>query len=268
MPSPATATFVGMREALAVSAGSFTESFDDLVTGWHVHDMHQLQYAFEGVVEVETTSTRYLLPPQQAAWVPAGLVHQTTLRRVHSGSVFFEPSMVSGADDRVRVLAAAPVIREMIVYASRWPIDRSASDATADAFFRALALVAREWLEHEPPLCLPTSTDPLLRDVMAYTRDHLATVTLREVCHAVGVSERSLRRKFVAGTGTSWRRYALESRILAAMALLTEPDRTVADVAATVGFESISAFNRAFARYTHETPSAYRRRVAPRTRAG
>jgi AraC-like DNA-binding protein len=257
--------FVGMREALAVQAGSFSEVFDDVVTGWHVHDMHQLQYAFEGVVEVETASTRYLLPPQQAAWIPAGLKHQTTLRRVSACSVFFDPSMVACIDDRVRVLAAAPVIREMIVYARRWPIDRAASDPTADAYFRALALVAREWLESEPPLCLPTSSDPLLCDVMAYTRDHLATVTLRDVCRAVGVSERSLRRKFVAGTGMSWRRYVLESRILCSMALLTEPRRTIVDVAATVGFDSVSAFNRAFARFAHENPSGYRRRVAPRT---
>jgi transcriptional regulator GlxA family with amidase domain len=103
---------------------------------------------------------------------------------------------------------------------------------------------------------------------MTYTRDHLATVTLRDVCQTIGVSERSLRRKFVAGTGMSWRRYVLESRILAAMALLTEPDRTVADAAVTVGFESVSAFNRAFTRFTDETPSTYRRRVAPLARSG
>jgi AraC-like DNA-binding protein len=52
------------------------------------------------------------------------------------------------------------------------------------------------------------------------------------------------------------------------MALLTEPDRTVADAAVTVGFESVSAFNRAFTRFTDETPSTYRRRVAPLARSG
>jgi AraC-like DNA-binding protein len=58
-----------------------------------------------------------------------------------------------------------------------------------------------------------------------------------------------------------WRRYLLESRLLRAMALLVEPNHTVMDVATAVGFDSVSAFTRAFGRYTGETPTAYRRRV-------
>jgi hypothetical protein len=69
-------------------------------------------------------------------WIPAGLAHSTTLKRVRTVSVFFDPAMVRGADDRARILAAAPVIREMIVYGVRWPIHRPASDPVADAFSR------------------------------------------------------------------------------------------------------------------------------------
>ena len=74
------------------------------------------------------------------------------LKRVRSVAVFFDPAMVPGADDRVRVLAATPLLREMIVFATRWPIDRPASDPVADAYFDALALLVLEWLEHEAPL--------------------------------------------------------------------------------------------------------------------
>jgi len=252
---------VDMRGGTPVRAGSFGYEGEDIVTGWHAHDLHQIEYAFEGVAEVETGTAHFLLPPQQAAWIPAGVAHRTTLKRVRSVSVFFEPAMVPLAGDRVRILAAAPVIREMLVYATRWPIDRHASDPTADAFFDALALLAGEWLEHEAPLCLPTSSDPVVSAVMDYTRDHLADVTVAAVCAAVGVSERTLRRQFGAATGITWRRYVLESRLLRSMTLLTEPGRTVLGVAVDVGFDSVSAFTRAFARFVGETPSAYRRRV-------
>jgi AraC-like DNA-binding protein len=60
----------------------------------------------------------------------------------------------------------------------------------------------------------------------------------------------------------TWRRYLLESRLLHAMAALAEPGPTVLDVAISVGFESVSAFTRAFRSYTGETPTTYRRRVA------
>lgn len=261
LPVAANAEMVDMREGAPVRAGTYPYEGDDLVTGWHTHDLHQIEYAFQGVVEVETEAAHYLLPPQQAVWIPAGLAHSTTLKRVRTVSVFFDPEMVRGADDRARILAAAPVIREMILYGVRWPINRPASDPVADAFFEALARLARDWLDHETPLCLPTSTDPVVAAVMVYTNAHLDDVTARDVCRAVGLSERTLRRQFSAATGMTWRQYLLESRLLRSMALLAGPGPTVLDVATSVGFDSVSAFTRAFGRYTGETPTAYRRRV-------
>jgi AraC-like DNA-binding protein len=96
---------------------------------------------------------------------------------------------------------------------------------------------------------------------MAYTNSHLDDVTARAACRAVGLSERTLRRQFSAATGMTWRQYLLESRLLRSMALLAGPGPTVLDVATSVGFDSVSAFTRAFGRYTGETPTAYRRRV-------
>ncbi len=256
------ASLVEMRAGAPVRAGSWPEDADDLVARWHTHELHQLLYAFEGIVEVETAGSHHLLPPQQAAWIPAGLEHQTTLRRVRSGAVFFEPEMVPNRGDRVRVLAAVPPIREMIVYAMRWRIDRPASDPTADAFFEALALLAADWLDSaEAPLRLPTSTVPTIHAVMAHTQAHLGDVSAQDVCAAAGLSERTLRRQFPAATGLSWQQYRLTSRILRAMAILAESDRTVLDVATEVGFGSLSGFNRAFLRLCGETPSAYRRRI-------
>jgi AraC-like DNA-binding protein len=260
------APVVDMRHGAPVCAGTFpfdAGAADELVTGWHVHDLHQLEYAVRGVVEVETPTARYLLPPRQAVWVPAGLAHNTTLRHVESVSVFFEPALVPGAGDRARVLAAAPVVREMVLYATRWPIERRRSDAAADAFFTALGQVVLDWLDHEAPLCLPTSRDPVISAVMEYTIDHLDEVTPSGVCAAIGLSERTLRRNFVSATGMTWREYLLQARLLRAMARLAEPGPTVLDIATSVGFDSVSAFARAFRRYTGEAPTAYRRRVLP-----
>jgi len=245
-----------------VRAGTYSvELGDDVVTGWHSHDFHQVEYAFEGIAEVQTETARFLLPPQQAVWIPAGVEHCSTLTRVKTVSVFFDPAMDLPAGDRVRILAAAPVIREMILYARRWPISRPRSDPMADAFFAALAYLVAEWLDHETPLCLPTATDPLVAAAMDYAGDHLARATMTELCREVGASERSLRRAFVADTGMSWRQYLQESRLLKAMALLAESDLSLLDISLAVGFESASAFTRSFRRYAGESPSEYRRRV-------
>jgi AraC-like DNA-binding protein/quercetin dioxygenase-like cupin family protein len=260
LSAAATTGLVDMRNGTAVLAGTYVYEGPGLVTGWHSHDLHQLEYALQGAIEVETDAAHLLLPPQQAAWIPAGLPHRSTLSRVKTVSVFFAPKLVPDEGGRARILAAAPVIREMILYGARWPITRPQSDPGADSFFTTLASLVLEWLDHELPLCLPTTKDPLVRAVMEHTNANLATVTAAEVCRTVGVSERSLRRAFPVATGMTWRQYLFESRLLCSMALLAEPGPSILEVATAVGFEG-SSFARAFARHTGETPSAYRRRI-------
>src|SRR5436190_8853245 len=108
---------VDMRRGRRLLAGSFFYEGDRVVTGWHSHDLHQLEYALSGMVDVETASARYLLPPQQAAWIPAGLQHETTINTaVRSVSVFFDRKLIRAAGDRARILAISPLVREMMVY--------------------------------------------------------------------------------------------------------------------------------------------------------
>jgi AraC-like DNA-binding protein len=249
--------------ATPVRAGTYViDGGDVTVTGWHCHDFHQLEHAFEGVAELETETDRYLLPPQQVVWIPAGVKHCSTRRGVRGVSVFFDPRMGLPTGDRVRILAAAPVIKEMLRYAARWPISRAGSDPTADTFFRALANVVIDWLDQETPLRLPTARRPVVVAAMAFTERNLSEdLAFGGVCRAVGMSERSMRRVFADATGMSWRRYVHESRLLKSMALLAEADLSILGVALAVGFHSVSAFGRAFTNYTGETPSAYRHRI-------
>jgi AraC-like DNA-binding protein len=253
--------FADMRAATSVRAGTFRYDGPDLITGWHHHDLHQIEYALQGIAHVETADARYLLPPHQAVWIPAGLSHCTTLIGVRSIAVFFDPTMFNGIDGRAHVLAATPLLREMIAHATRWPIERPASDEKADAYFTALALLVREWIDDDVPLCLPTSSDPIISAVMDYTQAHLADATSRTVAAHAGISERTLRRHFAATAGMTWREYLHTSRLLRAIALLAQPRRTVLSVALEVGYDSVSAFTRAFCTFSGETPSAYRQRT-------
>ncbi len=230
-----------------------------MVSGWHVHDMHQLEYAFRGIVQVETDTARYLLPPQQAVWIPAGVAHNTTLRRVRTVSVFLDPDMVTDTQHRARVLSVPPVLREMILYAARWPIDGPTTDPAAPAFFDAVAALLTQSMTDETPYHLPVTTDPIVTAAMHYTDNHLDTANLTAVCAAVAVSERTLRRRFTATTGLTWRDYLTHSRMQRAMALLTETDRTILDIALAIGFDNPGSFARAFATHTGRNPSLYRK---------
>ena len=236
---------------------------EQLVTGWHFHDVHEIEYACRGVVEVKTQAGHYLLPPHQAAWIPAGLQHQTTLHADgRTLAVLLEPRLVPGAGDRVRIMAVSALLREMMLYSVRWPISRTDSGAEADSFFQALGYVVADALEDERPLNLPVSADPVVTAATDYTRVHLDRVAVSDVTRAAGVSERTLRRIFNTHLGMSWRSYLLRARVLRSMALLSQPDRSVLEVSIAVGFDDVGAFARSFARHCGETPSAYKRRIS------
>jgi AraC-like DNA-binding protein len=253
---------VELRHGGRARAGSYLYEGDRLVTGWHSHDLHQIQYALGGVVEVETAAAHYLLPPQQAAWIPVGLEHQATMTPdVRSVAVMFDPGLLPPVDNRARILAVSPLIRQMMIYALRWPIERADSDEISDGFFQTLGHLVFEALDHEAPLSLPTSTNPIVAAAMAYTKAHLATATAADVSRAVAVSQRTLRRQFDEAIGMSWRTYLLHARMLRAMALLAAPGQSVQQAASAVGFDSLSAFTRAFTQFCGETPSTYRKRL-------
>jgi AraC-like DNA-binding protein len=259
----ATTGLVDLRESSRWAGGSLVYDGDEqLVTGRHFHDVHEIEYACRGMVEVKTEAGHYLLPPHQAAWIPVGLPHRATL---HAGAqtlaVLFEPRLVPVGGDRVRIIAVSPLLREMMLYSARWPISRSESGSAADSFFEALGHVVAEALDDERPLHLPVSNDPVATAITDYTRAHLDCVTVGDVSRAVGVSERTLRRVFSTHLGMSWRSYLLRARVLRSMALLAESDSSVLEVSIAVGFDDVGAFARSFARHCGETPSGYKRRV-------
>lgn len=257
---------IELRRGGRAPAGSYLYEGHRLVTGWHSHEVHQIEYAIGGVVEVETPTAHYLLPPQQAAWIPAGLEHQATMNPdVKTVAVMFAPELVPDAGHRARILAVSPLIREMMVYALRWPIERADGDPVSDGFFQTLAHLVFEALDHEAPLSLPASDEPTVSAALEYTKDHLDSVSMQEVSRAVAVSERTLRRQFHETLGISWRTYLLHARMLRAMALLAAPGQAVQQTATAVGFDSLSAFTRAFTQFCGETPSSYRQRVREST---
>jgi AraC-like DNA-binding protein len=254
---------IELRRGGRALGGSYLYEGEGLITGWHSHEVHQIEYAIGGVVDVETASAHYLLPPQQAAWIPAGLEHQATMAPgVRTVAVMFDAQMIPTGGDRARILAVSPLIREMMIYALRWPIDRPQGDDISDAFFRTLADLVVEALDHEAPLSLPTSEHPIVDAAMAFTKKHLQSVSADRVSRAVAVSERTLRRLFHDELGLSWRTYLLHARMLRAMALLASPGQTVQETSTAVGFDSLSSFTRAFTQFSGETPSTYRKRVA------
>lgn len=82
--------------------------------------------------------------------------------------------------------------------------------------------------------------------------------TVGELAGACGVSREHLSRAFTQRFGVAPRRYLSELRIQKACARLRGTDVPIKNIVLDLGFKNHATFTRAFRRYTHTTPSAYR----------
>ena len=250
-------------ETSPLESFAFLDQANNIRYDWHAHTRHQLLYAFSGTLRLEAENGLYLLPPQRAVWIPAGVLHRTTLKKVRSGTVFLAPLLVPTEIARVRIISAAPFVREMVRYALRWPATRDPDDQLANAWFRTMGLLCAEWIRDEMPFHLPAARTDQVAMAMEYTLQNLESATMKAAAQAAALSERHFRRRFTRETGIAWRLFRHQARMLRAMELLAEADTNITEVAYAVGFNSLSAFAKSFALFTRQTPSQYRRLASP-----
>jgi AraC-like DNA-binding protein len=186
--------------------------------------------------------------------------HRTLVTDFDGTSLYFPRTAVPTPGNRVRILVADALMREMALYAMRWPRGAAQKSAIATSFFKTLSLLCGQWLESELPLSLPSATHPGLTRAMDHALHALGTTTQASACKDAGMSERTFRRMFLAETGITWQAWLTQARILSAMPFLAE-GRRVIDVAGDVGYQSLSAFAKAFFQLTGENPLQYRKRV-------
>lgn len=81
-----------------------------------------------------------------------------------------------------------------------------------------------------------------------------------EIARTLGVSSRTLGRRFLAANGSSPSAWLRRARAEEAKRLLATTDRSVGEIAAEVGYADTGALRRAFAEAFGESPRAYRQR--------
>lgn len=109
---------------------------------------------------------------------------------------------------------------------------------------------------HFPPTLI---TDPRVLAVIGHIeRDHAVAHPLAELAAQTGVSPFHLHRLFAEAMGETIGGFMRRERLdAAAIHLLSSPD-SIQDIAATVGYGSLAAFNHAFHRQFGVAPTRYR----------
>ncbi len=221
----------------------------------HRHDDHQIVYARSGVLAVTTDAGTWFAPGTRAIWVPAGRVHAHLATGRTDLHLLGLPADTNPLGlDEPAVLTVNPLLRELILAATRSPGDDSAEGRR----LRAVLLDQRRAAPREPAQ-LPTPSDPRLVAVCELLHADCADQrTLAQLGAATGTSERTLSRLFAGELGMSFTRWRTQLRLYHALRLLAE-DVPVTTVAHRCGWSSASAFIDVFRRAYGHTPGAHRR---------
>ena len=87
---------------------------------WHDHDVHQLAYPIRGVLQVSTSRGAWVVPPNRAVWIPAGVPHAHQAHGpTEMRSLIFDVAVNPLAVDRPTVLTVGPLLREVIITLAR-----------------------------------------------------------------------------------------------------------------------------------------------------
>jgi AraC-like DNA-binding protein len=230
---------------------------DGASTGWHAHPRGQLLYAIEGVMIVRSAAGTWVVPPNRAVWLTAGLEHEVKMSgEVKIRTVFIDATLIRSLPVRNCVIEISPLLRELVVAAVQVPLDYAEDSRDA----RLMRLLADEIRESDVlPLHLPVPADTRIRSICeALIEDPANASTADQWAGRLDVTAKTVHRLFVKETGMTFSQWREQARLLFALRRLASGERII-DVALDCGYASQSAFTAMFRRHFGKTPTEFYR---------
>jgi AraC-like DNA-binding protein len=227
--------------------------------GTHMHREAQLVYAAKGTMQVTTPGGRWLVPPDRAVWVPARLEHSIdVLADIQMRTLYFDLAWLK-REQRSKSLEAEFVVRvSRLLHESILALFDGRDEPDRTALLIRLAMLELHQAEDSTTF-IPLPQEPRCRraaDIVLAdpTRPH----DIDDLAQEVGTSARTLSRLFSTETQLSFKSWRQRARIAAAIERLSmQPNVSVKQLAADLGYASFPAFSHAFRQVTGKTPTEF-----------
>ncbi len=224
----------------------------------HSHRRAQLLYGATGVMHVVTGDGNWVVPPQRAVWIPAGVTHQVRMLDVSTRSAYIEPGAARAQSHACEVIEVSALLRQLLLEAVDMPAayDRQGRDG-------ALAALLLHEVERAPvlPLHIPLPPDkrlaPLCRAFIATPDARLPPQAWADRLH---MSLRTFSRYFRQQTGMAFSEWRQRACVVLALARLAAGTPVTA-IALDFGYQSPAAFSTMFRRVLGKPPMEYLRQA-------
>lgn len=223
----------------------------------HSHDEAQLTYAASGMIQLHTDEGVWLVPPQLAAWIPAGVPHRLDIMTdAELWMVNWRPTAIAtwappNFPDRAFASRVTPLLHSLLAAA----IEDDPATVKTELVVRLILLELSA--VSDAPTYLPMPRSPVAKRVAEIALgDHRNRMDLNELASRAATSARTARCLFPAETGMTLKSWRQRARIARTMEQLAQ-GKSVAEVANDAGFSSTAAFSFAFRQVTATTPGAF-----------
>ncbi|WP_242683671.1 AraC family transcriptional regulator [Paenalcaligenes suwonensis] len=221
----------------------------------HAHTRSQFLYATKGVMVVETSDGRWVVPPTRGVWLLADVKHSVRMSgAVSMRTLFIDPDAAPNLPDKDCVLNVSPLLRELMLEASQIPLDYDIDSRDG----RLMRLILDE-LQTLPilPFYLPWPNDKRLKRVCEHVAQQPdSTTTAEQWAEKLAMSTKTFHRHFRHHTGITFGQWRQLARLLLSLESLAK-GTPIVQVALEHGYNSQSAYTAMFKRHFGITPSAF-----------
>ncbi|MBB4268030.1 AraC family transcriptional regulator [Roseospira visakhapatnamensis] len=225
----------------------------------HHHGRGQFIYPSKGRFRVHAAHQIWAGSPQQAMWIPPGVVHCVdALDDLDVHNVYVQTTEIEGLPETCKVLNVTPLMRELLMYGRTL----SGEAWRRDENIRILLVITDliRLADDLTSIHLPTSDDrrlsPILTLLMDQPDDNRG---LEDWAAVTNTSARTLARLFVQHTGLTFGQWRQRLRIMEALTRLGDGQSVLA-VSLDLGYSSQSAFTTMFRKVVGRPPSDFCRK--------
>ncbi|WP_144174774.1 helix-turn-helix domain-containing protein [Pseudomonas sp. Kh13] len=223
----------------------------------HTHNRGQFAYAATGAMKMFTDLGNWVVPPQRALWVPAGVSHEMHMRGdVTMLNTYLDAAAANraGLPEHCQVFGVSPLLRHL--FEAALAIDPSEA-ATVRSQCVLTLLVDEIRAMPQLPLSAPLPSEPrLARSCQRFLDAPTQRISISEMADWSSMSRRTFTRNFREETGMSFVSWRQQVCLLEATSRLSNGS-SITEVAIDLGYSSPSAFTSVFRRNLGDSPGRY-----------